>query len=92
VVTERVDHDSEALDPILITRHLHFSLLYRSLFNRGVRQDTVTRLVDAMVVLVARLHLIGLFWGDVEAIDLIFTRASSVLATSSQNYSMALRS
>jgi hypothetical protein len=38
VVTERVDHDGEALDPILITRHLQFSLPYRSLFNRGVRQ------------------------------------------------------
>jgi hypothetical protein len=31
VVTERVDHNGEALDPILITRHLQFSLPYRSL-------------------------------------------------------------
>jgi Domain of unknown function (DUF4032)/Lipopolysaccharide kinase (Kdo/WaaP) family len=80
VVTERVDHDGEALDPILITRHLQFSLPYRSLFNRGVRQDTVNRLVDAMVVLVARLHLIGLFWGDVSLSNTLFRRDAGAFA------------
>ena len=69
VVTDRVDADGEPLDPILITRHLQFSLPYRSLFTRGVRQDTVNRLVDAMVVLLARLHLIGFLWGDVLAVQ-----------------------
>ena len=57
------------MDPILITRHLQFSLPYRALFSRGVRQDTVNRLVDAMVVLLARLHLIGFLWGDVLAVQ-----------------------
>jgi tRNA A-37 threonylcarbamoyl transferase component Bud32 len=80
VVTERVDHDGEALDPILITRRLQFSLPYRSLFNRGVRQDTVNRLVDAMVVLVARLHLIGLFWGDVSLSNTLFRRDAGAFA------------
>ena len=80
VVTERVDHDGESLDPILITRHLQFSLPYRSLFNRGVRQDTVNRLVDAMVVLVARLHLIGLFWGDVSLSNTLFRRDAGAFA------------
>jgi tRNA A-37 threonylcarbamoyl transferase component Bud32 len=80
VVTERVDHDGEPLDPILITRHLQFSLPYRSLFNRGVRQDTVNRLVDAMVVLVARLHLIGLFWGDVSLSNTLFRRDAGAFA------------
>jgi Domain of unknown function (DUF4032) len=80
VVTERVDHDGEALDPILITRHLQFSLPYRSLFNRGVRQDTVNRLVDAMVVLVARIHLIGLFWGDVSLSNTLFRRDAGAFA------------
>jgi tRNA A-37 threonylcarbamoyl transferase component Bud32 len=79
VVTERVD-DGEPLDPILITRHLQFSLPYRSLFNRGVRQDTVNRLVDAMVVLVARLHLIGLFWGDVSLSNTLFRRDAGAFA------------
>jgi hypothetical protein len=80
VVTERVDHDGEPLDPILITRHLQFSLPYRSLFNWGVRQDTVNRLVDAMVVLVARLHLIGLFWGDVSLSNTLFRRDAGAFA------------
>ena len=65
VVTNRLDRQGQPLDPVLITDHLQFSLPYRSLFSRGVRQDTVNRLVDAMVVLLARLHLIGFLWGDV---------------------------
>ena len=70
----------EPLDPILITRHLQFSLPYRSLFNRGVRQDTVNRLVDAMVVLLARLHLIGFLWGDVSLSNTLFRRDAGAFA------------
>ena len=80
VVTERIDADGEPLDPILITRHLQFSLPYRSLFNRGVRQDTVNRLVDAMAVLLARLHLIGFMWGDVSLSNTLFRRDAGAFA------------
>jgi Domain of unknown function (DUF4032) len=80
VVTERVDADGDPLDPILITRHLQFSLPYRSLFKRGVRQDTVNRLVDAMVVLLARLHLIGFMWGDVSLSNTLFRRDAGAFA------------
>ena len=80
VVTARIDQRGEPLDPILITRHLQFSLPYRSLFNRGVRQDTVNRLVDAMVVLLARLHLIGLLWGDVSLSNTLFRRDAGAFA------------
>jgi hypothetical protein len=80
VVTERVNADGDPLDPILITRHLQFSLPYRSLFNRGVRQDTVNRLVDAMVVLLARLHLIGFLWGDVSLSNTLFRRDAGAFA------------
>src|SRR3954462_3985273 len=79
-VTNRVDNDGEPLDPILITRHLSFSLPYRSLFTRGVRQDTVNRLVDAMVVLLARLHLIGFLWGDVSLSNTLFRRDAGAFA------------
>ncbi len=68
------------LDPILITKHLQFSLPYRSLFSRGVRQDTVNRLVDAMVVLLARLHLIGFLWGDVSLSNTLFRRDAGAFA------------
>ncbi|QGN33708.1 DUF4032 domain-containing protein [Microlunatus sp. Gsoil 973] len=80
VVTERIDADGDQLDPILITKHLQFSLPYRSLFNRGVRQDTVNRLVDAMVVLLARLHLVGFLWGDVSLSNTLFRRDAGSFA------------
>ena len=80
VVTNRVSCDGEPLDPILITRHLQFSLPYRSLFSRTVRQDTVNRLVDAMVVLLARLHLIGFLWGDVSLSNTLFRRDAGAFA------------
>ncbi|SDR80879.1 protein of unknown function [Friedmanniella luteola] len=80
VVTTRIDRDGGPLDPILITKHLQFSLPYRSLFSRGVRQDTVNRLVDAMVVLLARLHLIGFLWGDVSLSNTLFRRDAGSFA------------
>lgn len=80
VVVGRVGTDGEALDPVLVTRHLQFSLPYRSLFTRGVRQDTVNRLVDAMVVLLARLHLIGFLWGDVSLSNTLFRRDAGSFA------------
>lgn len=80
VVTERVDVDGEPLDPVLLTRHLQFSLPYRSLFTRGVRQDTVNRLIDAMVVLLARLHLVGFLWGDVSLSNTLFRRDAGSFA------------
>jgi hypothetical protein len=80
VVTGRLDVNGEPLDPILITRHLQFSLPYRALFNRGVRQDTVNRLVDAMVVLLSRLHLSGFLWGDVSLSNTLFRRDAGAFA------------
>lgn len=80
VVTSRVSATGEPLDPILITKHLQFSLPYRTLFSKGVRSDTVTRLLDAMVVLLARLHLIGLLWGDVSLSNTLFRRDASDFA------------
>src|SRR5918994_1757851 len=80
VVTDRVDIYGEPLDPVLITDHLQFSLPYRALFSRGVRQDTVNRLVDAMVVLLSRLHLIGFLWGDVSLSNTLFRRDAGAFA------------
>src|SRR5690606_8367851 len=80
VVTARMDRSGESLDSVLVTKHLQFSLPYRSLFTRGVRQDTVNRLVDAMVVLLARLHLIGFLWGDVSLSNTLFRRDAGSFA------------
>lgn len=80
VVTGRIDANGQPLDPVLITRHLEFSLPYRSLFAQGVRPDTVGRLLDAMVVLLARLHLVGFLWGDVSLSNILFRRDAGEFA------------
>ncbi len=80
VVTGRMGADGEPLDPVLITRHLEFSLPYRTLFTQGVRTDTVGRLLDAMVVLLARLHLVGFLWGDVSLSNILFRRDAGEFA------------
>lgn len=80
VVTGRVDDDGRPLDPILLTRHLEFSLPYRSLFASGVRQETVSRLLDALVVLLVRLHLGGFLWGDVSLSNVLFRRDAGEFA------------
>lgn len=80
VVSGRVDLQGNPLDSILLTRHLQFSLPYRSLFSTGVRRDTVSRLIDAMVVLLARLHLTGFLWGDVSLSNILFRRDAGEFA------------
>ena len=69
-----MDADGEPLDPILITRHLQFSLPYRSLFSRGMDVEHVPTLIDAIVVLLVRLHLAGFYWGDVSLSNTLFRR------------------
>lgn len=80
VVTGRLDAAGRPLDPVLITRHLEFSLPYRALFDFGVRPDTVSRLLDALVVLLVRLHLIGFLWGDVSLSNVLFRRDAGQFA------------
>jgi len=80
VVLGRVDADGDPLDPILLTRHLPFSLPYRSLFYPGVKHETVNRLLDAMVALFARLHLTGFYWGDVSLSNILFRRDAGEFA------------
>ena len=80
VVTGRVAPDGEELSPALVTRHLKFSLPYRALYSQALRPDTATRLVDALAVLLARLHMIGFFWGDVSLSNTLFRRDAGSFA------------
>ena len=80
VVTGRVDAAGEELPSALLTEHLRFSLPYRSLFSHGLRQDNLPSLVDAMVVLLVRLHLTGFFWGDVSLSNVLFRRSAGGFA------------
>lgn len=74
VVTGRVDANGEELPAALLTQHLQFSLPYRSLFAHGMSADSLPALVDALVVLLVRLHLADFFWGDVSLSNVLFRR------------------
>ncbi|AIY16488.1 DUF4032 domain-containing protein [Pimelobacter simplex] len=76
VVTGRVSGSGEPLPAALLTEHLHYSLPYRTLFQRGLRAEQVPALVDALVVLLVRLHLAGFFWGDVSLSNALFRRSA----------------
>ncbi len=76
VVTGRQDADGEELPAALLTEHLRFSLPYRSLFSHGLSADSLPSLVDALVVLLVRLHLAGFYWGDVSLSNVLFRRSA----------------
>ncbi|GAB3137518.1 DUF4032 domain-containing protein [Marisediminicola antarctica] len=80
VITNRTDDDGEPLEAVLVTRHLKFSLPYRALYSQRLRDDTATRLVDALAVLLVRLHMIGFFWGDVSLSNTLFRRDAGAFA------------
>jgi Domain of unknown function (DUF4032)/Lipopolysaccharide kinase (Kdo/WaaP) family len=80
VVTGRVGLDGEPLPSALLTEHLRFSLPYRSLFSHGLSADNLPSLVDALVVLLVRLHLTGFFWGDVSLSNVLFRRSAGGFA------------
>lgn len=79
VITERAT-GGESLPAALVTRHLRFSLPYRALFSQTLRPETATRLVDALAVLLARLHIVGFFWGDVSLSNTLFRRDAGAFA------------
>ncbi|WP_159604977.1 DUF4032 domain-containing protein [Agromyces humi] len=80
VITNRTDAEGEPLKPVLVTRHLRFSLPYRALFSQTLRPDTATRLIDALAVLLVRLHIVGFFWGDVSLSNTLFRRDAGAFA------------
>jgi uncharacterized protein DUF4032/lipopolysaccharide kinase (Kdo/WaaP) family protein len=80
IVADRLDPAGEPLEPVLITRHLQFSLPYRALFSHTLRPDTMTRLLDALAVLLVRMHLTGFFWGDCSLSNTLFRRDAGAFA------------
>lgn len=80
VVDGRVDLSGTPLDACLLTRHLQFSLPYRAMLSQPLRADTASRLLDALAVLLVRLHLIGFWWGDVSLSNALFKRNAGAFA------------
>ncbi len=80
VISGRTAPDGRPLEPCLITKHLRFSLPYRALFSQTLRPDTWERAVDALAVLLVRLHLTGFWWGDVSLSNTLFRRNAGEFA------------
>ena len=80
VVAGRTAADGTSLDACLVTRHLRFSLPYRAVFSQRLRPDTARRTLDALAVLLVRLHLAGCFWGDVSLSNTLFRRDAGEFA------------
>lgn len=68
------------LPSALVTRHLAYSLPYRSLFAHGRSADSLPPLIDAIAVLLVRLHLDGFYWGDVSLSNVLFRRDAGAFA------------
>jgi Domain of unknown function (DUF4032) len=68
------------LDAILITRHLDFSLPYRRVLGAtGADEALSDRLLDSLVNLLIRLHVVGFFWGDCSLSNTLFRRDAGAL-------------
>jgi uncharacterized protein DUF4032/lipopolysaccharide kinase (Kdo/WaaP) family protein len=76
LVTGRGDE----LGAVLITRHLEYSLPYRTLFAGAAIPDLRTHLLNGLVELLARLHLRGFFWGDCSLSNTLFRRDAGALS------------
>ncbi|MGY1835408.1 DUF4032 domain-containing protein [Blastococcus sp. SYSU DS0510] len=57
---------------ILVTRYLEYSMSYRWLFSGRRGGQSAEQLLDTMVVLLVRLHLAGVFWGDCSLSNTLF--------------------
>jgi tRNA A-37 threonylcarbamoyl transferase component Bud32 len=68
------------LDAVLITRHLEYSLPYRTLFAGAAIPDLRKHLLDGLVELLTRLHLRGFFWGDCSLSNTLFRRDAGALS------------
>ena len=80
IVGGRTTPGGEDLPAAIITRHLQFSLPYRALFSTTLRPDTMNRLIDALAVLMVRLHLAGFAWGDCSLSNTLFRRDAGAFA------------
>ena len=80
IINNRIDDLGNELPSVLITRHLKFSLPYRAMWSQGLRAETATRLVDALALLLVRLHIAGFFWGDVSLSNTLFRRDAGSFA------------
>jgi Domain of unknown function (DUF4032)/Lipopolysaccharide kinase (Kdo/WaaP) family len=66
-------------DAVLVTRYLDYSATYRALFSSPRGGQPADRLLNALVELLARLHLSGFFWGDCSLSNALFRSDAGTL-------------
>jgi tRNA A-37 threonylcarbamoyl transferase component Bud32 len=69
-----------ALESVLVTRHLEFSLPLRTLFESRAVTDLREGMLNACAELLVRLHTAGFFWGDASLSNTLFRRDAGGLA------------
>jgi len=80
IVQNRTDDTGNLLGAALLTRHLTFSLPYRALFSTTLRPQVAERFLDALALLLVRLHLSGFLWGDCSLSNTLFRRDAGSFA------------
>jgi hypothetical protein len=85
-----MDVPDAPLEDVLITRYLDYSLPYRTLFSHRRAQDASLasseadqlrpRLIDALAILLVRIHLEGFYWGDCSLSNVLFRRDAGELS------------
>lgn len=78
LITER--GQDRTLPGMLITRFLEYSLPYRLLLSDAESGFDTGPLLDAMVLLLVRLHLVGVHWGDCSLSNTLFRHDAGRLA------------
>lgn len=81
-VVAAVTGKPDRTDGMLVTRHLDYSIPYRTLLaGRGLTIPYLgERVLDALVGLLVRLHLAGFFWGDCSLSNTLFRRDAGALS------------
>ncbi len=81
-VVAAVTDKADRIDGMLVTRHLDYSIPYRTLLSgRGLTIPYLgERVLDSLVVLLVRLHLAGFFWGDCSLSNTLFRRDAGALS------------
>jgi hypothetical protein len=79
VVTGRTDASEVPLGSVLITRFLDYALPYTYLIGSQEGTALRSRLLDAGAVLLVRLHVDGVYWGDCSLGNVLFRRDAGAL-------------
>ncbi len=79
IAMNRVGATGEPLESILITKHLRYSLPYLHLFASPGSDGLHEKLIDALAILLTRIHLVGFFWGDCSLGNALFRRDAGAL-------------